>query len=220
MNLLNKILIMGLVISVSACSANPPAPLVDTPEIEYKTKQVEYTIDKVPHWYITLPTDKTAVFSTGASTAPDLQLAIDIAVLNAKVVLADRINGKLNSMTKSFVAKIGQDEINTAVLTEIEQVTKNIVASVDVSGYSVDQIKLVPSGTQYRAFVLLKYSDKEAMKMIMHKLRKDRMIYSKIRSTNAWKELEVEVEKSKAEDEAKSLINIEELINKNKNEPR
>ncbi len=46
------------------------------------------------------------------------------------------------------------------------------------------------------------------------------MIYSKIRSTNAWKELEVEVEKSKAEDEAKSLINIEELINKNKNEPR
>ena len=38
------------------------------------------------------------------------------------------------------------------------------------------------------------------------------MIYSRIRSTDAWKELEDEVNKSKEEDETKSLENMERII--------
>ena len=41
---------------------------------------------------------------------------------------------------------------------------------------------------------------------MMNRMKRDRMIYSRIRSTEAWKELEEEVNKSKDEDEAKSLI--------------
>ena len=41
------------------------------------------------------------------------------------------------------------------------------------------------------------------------------MIYSRIRSTEAWKELEEEINKSKEEDEAKSMENIERLIDEN-----
>jgi len=73
-----------------------------------------------------------------------------------------------------------------------------------------------PSGTQYRAFVLLKYDNKEAYKIIMNRLRKDRMVYSRLRSTEAWKELENEVEDSKKEDEAQSLNNLEKVIKKNR----
>ena len=40
------------------------------------------------------------------------------------------------------------------------------------------------------------------------------MIYSRIRSTEVWKELEEEV-KSKDEDEAKSMENVERLIDEN-----
>ena len=39
------------------------------------------------------------------------------------------------------------------------------------------------------------------------------MVYSKIKSTNAWKELESEVDKSKSEDQAQSLANIEKELN-------
>jgi hypothetical protein len=46
----------------------------------------------------------------------------------------------------------------------------------------------------------------------MNRLRKDRMVYSRLRSTEAWKELEKEVENSKKEDEAQSLKNIEKVI--------
>ena len=50
----------------------------------------------------------------------------------------------------------------------------------------------------------------------MNRLRKDRMVYSRLRSTEAWKELENEVEDSKKEDEAQSLNNLEKVIKKNR----
>ena len=55
----------------------------------------------------------------------------------------------------------------------------------------------------------------------MNRLRKDRMVYSRLRSTKAWKELENEVETQEKKDEAESLKNLENLIddNSSKKEP-
>ena len=74
---------------------------------------------------------------------------------------------------------------------------------------------MLPAGTQYRAFVLLEYSDVEAMKIMMNRLRKDRMIYSRIRSTKAWEELEREVQSNLDDEEAESIVNIEKVIGSN-----
>ena len=135
--------------------------------------------------------------------------------MNAKSTLADRINGKLDSMTKSFVAKIGSSDLDTSVLNEIEKVSKNVIASVDVAGYIIDKSDVTQEGTQYRAYVLLAYNNEEATKVLMNRMKRDKMIYSRIRSTEAWKELENEVDKSKGEDEAKSMENVERLIDEN-----
>ena len=86
--------------------------------------------------------------------------------------------------------------------------------SVDVAGYSPKEIEVYPTGTQFRAFVLLEYSEEAARKIIMNRMMKDRIVYSKIRSTNAWKELEDEVNASKTEDEIASMSNIETELNK------
>ena len=168
-----------------------------------------------------MPEKDGSIFTVGSATAPDLQFAVDIATLNAKVVLADRINGKLKAMTKSWMTKLGQTDVDATVMTEIEKVAKNVIANVDVSGYNPVELKVFPAGTQYRAFVLLEYSDKEAAKIIMNRLRKDRMVYSRLRSTKAWKELENEVETQEKKDEAESLKNLENLIddNSSKKEP-
>jgi hypothetical protein len=47
-------------------------------------------------------------------------------------------------------------------------------------------------------------------------MRKDRMVYSRLRSNEAWKELEKEVYKSEKSDEAKSMVNVEKLISNEK----
>ena len=50
---------------------------------------------------------------------------------------------------------------------------------------------------------------------MLNRMKKDRMVYSRLRSTKAWKELENQVNKSKDEDEAKSMENVERLIDEN-----
>jgi hypothetical protein len=205
-----------LALALSACASNEPKPLTQTPEVIYKTAKVNAAISVVPDWYKEMPEKKGSIFTIGSATAPDLQFAVDIATLNAKVVLADRINGKLKAMTKSWMAKLGSTDVDANVMTEIEKVAKNVIANVDVAGYSPVKVDVFPSGTQYRAFVLLEYSDKEAAKIIFNRMRKDRMVYSRLRSNKAWKELEAEVTKSEKSDEAKSIVNVEKLVSNEK----
>jgi hypothetical protein len=202
---------VALAIGLGACQSGKNDISLQ-PVVAYKSEQVSKQITNIPDWYLNMPTDEEAIYSSGSAKAPDLQLAVDIAIMNAKTVLADRINGKLSSMTKTFIAKIGSSDLDTSVLSEIEKVSKNVVAEVDVAGYSVTKSDVTQDGTQYRAYVLLEYSNEEAIKIMMNRMRKDRMVYSRLRSTEAWKELENQVDKTKDEEEAQSLNNIEGVI--------
>jgi len=201
-----------LALVLSACASQEPKPLAETPEVIYNTAKVNAAVSIIPSWYNEMPEKKGSIFTVGSATAPDLQFAVDIATINAKVVLADRINGKLKAMTKSWMAKLGQTDVDATVMMEIEKVAKNVIANVDVAGYSPVKVDVFPAGTQYRAFVLLEYSDTEAAKIIFNRMRKDRMVYSRLRSNKAWKELEAEVTKSEESDEAKSMVNVEKLV--------
>ena len=205
---------VAIAIGLSACQTNKES-ITANPQIVYQTNTVSQQIEQIPEWYLNIPSADDTIYSSGSAKAPDLQLAVDIAIMNAKTTLADRINGKLDSMTKSFVAKIGSDDLDTSVLNEIEKTSKNVIASVDVAGYVVDQSDIPQEGTHYRSYVLLAYNSEEATKVLMNRMKRDRMIYSRIRSTEAWKELEDEVNKSKEEDEAKSMENVERLIDEN-----
>ena len=206
--------VVAIAIGLGACQTNKES-ITANPQIVYQTNTVSQQVEQIPEWYLKIPSADDTIYSSGSAKAPDLQLAVDIAIMNAKTTLADRINGKLDSMTKSFVAKIGSDDLDTSVLTEIEKTSKNVIASVDVAGYVVDKSDITQEGTQYRAFVLIAYNSEEATKIMMNRMKRDRMIYSRIRSTEAWKELENEVNKSKDEDEAKSMENVERLIDEN-----
>ena len=206
--------VVAIAIGLGACQTNKES-ITANPQIVYQTNTVSQQVEQIPEWYLNIPSADDTIYSSGSARAPDLQLAVDIAIMNAKTTLADRINGKLDSMTKSFVAKIGSDDLDTSVLNEIEKTSKNVIASVDVAGYVVDKSDITQEGTQYRAYVLLAYNSEEATKMMMNRMKRDRMIYSRIRSTEAWKELEEEVNKSKDEDESKSMENVERLIDEN-----
>ena len=206
--------VVAIAIGLGACQTNKES-ITSNPQIVYQTNTVSKQIEQIPEWYLNIPSADDTIYSSGSARAPDLQLAVDIAIMNAKTTLADRINGKLDSMTKSFVAKIGSNDLDTSVLNEIEKTSKNVIASVAVAGYVVDKSDITQEGTQYRAYVLLAYNSEEATKIMMNRMKRDRMIYSRIRSTEAWKELEDEVNKSKEEDEAKSMENVERLIDEN-----
>tara|TARA_B100000035_G_scaffold240319_1_gene208666 strand:- start:35 stop:589 length:555 start_codon:yes stop_codon:yes gene_type:complete len=178
---MNKIIVLIMMcIFVSACGVNPPRDYM------LQSKQVEKTVKMVPEWYTDLPVDDDMIYSSGAATAPDLQLAVDIATLNAKAKLADRIDGRLDSMTKSLVSQVGEN-VDASVITELERVSKNVIAEVDVAGYSRKELDVIASGNQFMAFVLLEYSDREATKVYTNRLKKYKLF-----SNNLWDELDYE----------------------------
>ena len=210
---MKKFVMFGAIAALGACSSSPDkvTALSSPPQTyEDKVEVVEQQVEIIPEWYLTPPKQDNSIFATGTSAAPDLQLAMDIAVLSAKTTLADRINGRVRSQTKSFISRIGTD-VDAAVLQEVEKATKNIIADVDVAGYRVDKSTVVVNGNQYRAYVMLEYSDSEANKILMNRLRKDRVVLSKIRSTAAYKELDEAVDQQHVLDdnEAKNMIELE-----------
>tara|TARA_R110002153_G_scaffold95673_9_gene229570 strand:- start:765 stop:1430 length:666 start_codon:yes stop_codon:yes gene_type:complete len=199
-------------LALSACSSQ--GTITQAVVIEEQRELVEKQIERMPKWFTKIPVKDESIFAVGTAVTPDLQLSYDIAVLNAKTTLADRINGKVRSQTKNFIAKVGSTDLDVATLNEVEKVTKNIIADVDVAGYAVSEAEVFPDGTQYRAFVLLEYNDLEANKIIVNRLRKDRLLYSKLRSNKAFQELDKAVDDIKIEESNESEINLklEELV--------
>ena len=216
---MNKKFIMLSAVSMftlSACSstqdtAGPDASKRETVTYEYKRDRVQEQINTIPEWFKQMPTDTDNIFSAGTSVTPDMQFSIDAAVLNAKVILADRINSRLRSQVKQFRAKVGDGDLDATVMTELEKAVKNITANTDVSGYHIANMEVVPHGTQYRAYVLLEYSDAEARKILSNRVRKDQMLMDKIRATRAWRELDETAEQQKMDDAARvdAIINSE-----------
>lgn len=191
---MNKSVLFAAVslIALSACSKNDKelSLAIDKETFEYKKEQVKKVSNDVPSWFTKVPDEKEVVFSTGTSLMPDLQLAIDIARLNAKEQLADRIYSKLRSQTKTYLAKVGSDDFDAAVLNEVEKATKNIVADAEVNGYAQREIAIQPAGIQYRVYVLLAFDSKEAAKIVRNRLMTARAAQSKFQSEKAWKDLD------------------------------
>lgn len=205
-----KFVLIGAVAALGACSSTDKVAVMEKPVMSYedKVEAVEQQIEIIPEWYLEPPKSENAIYATGTSASPDLQLSMDIAVLSAKTTLADRINGRVRSQTKSFMSRIGTD-VDAAVLQEVEKATKNIIADVDVAGYRVDKSHVVQNGNQYRAYVMLEYSDSEANKILANRLRADRVLLSKIRSTQAYQELDAAVDKQHELDDNKARNNID-----------
>ena len=196
--------------SVLQQAAAPGVSAKDKMVYVYKRDRVKEQVDNIPVWFKKPPEDNDNIFSAGTSVTPDMQFSRDAAVLNAKVILADRIDSRLRSHMKQFRAKIGDGDINSSITTEMEKAVKNVTADTDVSGYHLAEVEVLPHGTQYRAYVLLEYSDVEARKILTNRMRKNRMLMDKLRATKAWKELDETADNKNKDEDArlKSMMGV------------
>ena len=123
------------------------------------------TLDRVPQWYIDAKVDKGFVFekdadlyiySVGQGNSPDLQLAIEKAMMIAKAELADKLQGQMNKRTDLYITEVGQDG-NKQVVSKVEETIVNIVRDTMIQGYESWEkaVYETPDG-EYRVYVGLK----------------------------------------------------------------
>jgi hypothetical protein len=147
-----------------------------------------------------LPEDDKAFYSAGTAVSRDMQLAIDKANLAAKRNLADRIGGELSSQIKEFVIESGDMYSNDLITVDVERVTKNVMARINVAGYVPHEMEVYPLGTMYRVYSLLAYPIGAKNDILIEQIRKNRALYAHVRSSVAFKELELEVDEKRERD--------------------
>jgi hypothetical protein len=143
--------------------------LTNCANTNYKVKQEVQeegrTLNKVPQWYIDAKIDKGFVFnrnadlyiySVGQGSSPDLQLAIEKAMMIAKAELADKLRGQMNKRTDLYITEVGS-EGNKEVVSKVEEVIVNVVRATMIQGYESWEkaVYETPDG-EYRVYIGLK----------------------------------------------------------------
>ena len=135
----------------------------------YKVKQEANKegrlLDKVPQWYIDAKVDKGLIvnrdadlfiYGVGQGSSPDLQLAIEKAMMIAKAELADKLHGQMNKRTDLYITEVGK-EGNKEVASKIEETIVNVVKDTMIQGYETfnKAVYETPDG-MYRVYIGLK----------------------------------------------------------------
>ena len=134
-------------------------------KVNKEVKEEGRVLNQVPQWYVDAKIDKGFIFNkdadkfvyaVGQGNSPDLQLAIEKAMMVAKAELADKLHGQMNKRTDLYITEIGA-EGNKKVVSKIEQTIVNVVKATMIQGYEAweKEVYETPNG-EYRVYVGLK----------------------------------------------------------------
>ena len=156
--MMKTIMIILLALTLTNCAQG-------TYKVKQEAKEEGRVLNQVPEWYIEAKVEKgfvfdrdadTFIYAVGQGNSPDLQLAIEKAMMIAKAELADKLQGQMNKRTDLYITEIGQDG-NREVVSKIEETIVNIVRETMIQGYEQWEkaVYETPNG-QYRVYIGLK----------------------------------------------------------------
>ncbi len=186
---------------LAACSSPKPGSpeFVRTQEQDQQkaaVKNVETTISKTPSWVLQPPQDANAIYTSGTEASPDMQMAMDMAVLSAKRALAFQLGARTSAMMKDFAGQTGNGS-DSDVVREIDRVTKSVAAEVNVAGYIREKSEIIAEGKNFRAFALLRYPIGDANKIVADQIKKSKVLDTKLKASKAFQDLEQEIESAR-----------------------
>ena len=158
MYMIKIIMIALLALGLTNCAQS-------TYKVKQEAKEEGRVLNQVPEWYIEAKVEKgfvfdrdaeTFIYAVGQGNSPDLQLAIEKAMMIAKAELADKLMGQMNKRTDLYITEVGQDG-NRQVVSKIEETIVNIVRETMIQGYEQwEKAVYETSNGQYRVYIGLK----------------------------------------------------------------
>ena len=164
---MKTIMIALLALTLTNCAQN-------TYKVKQEAKDEGRVLNQVPQWYIDAKVEKGLiknrnandyVYAVGQGSSPDLQLAIEKAMMIAKAELADKLHGQMNKRTELYITEIG-NEGSKEVASKIEETIVNIVKDTMIQGYEMWEkaVYETPEG-EYRVYIGLKMGVGDANKL-------------------------------------------------------
>ncbi|MEK7249984.1 MAG: hypothetical protein AAB209_06110 [Bacteroidota bacterium] len=147
----------------------------------------------MPEWYTSVPTDPNYLLAANTASSQDMQLALDKATTAARAEIGRQVELKVNAMQKKFDEETGMGQ-DAQLLQQFTSATK-IVVSTSLSGSKVRHQKQLKDGTMWRAYVLTEYPIGAANEALLQAIKKNQEIFTRLRASQAFKELDDEVTK-------------------------
>jgi hypothetical protein len=154
------------------------------------------TIRNLPGWYLRPPTDNNFLFGAATAVSRDVQVAINKAQSEGRNAIAQELEVKYGSLNKRFAEEVGRGG-EAQILDQYTQVYKAVVSQV-LYGSRPRQQTLRTEGPVYRAVVLMELPIGEMSKKLMDQIRAQEQLYTRFRASEAFKELDAEVQKYEA----------------------
>jgi uncharacterized protein (DUF2164 family) len=184
------ILITGLIVSCS--NTNDLQKSIDKQKIE-QTKSNEKKVKSIPDWFVEPPQSSIDVYYfVGSGESKSVQLSMDIAVMEAQEQLASVVDTLVSQRSDKFVAQLGGSK---ELQTNFEEATKRVIAEVQAGGYQIKEKEFQAYNDYFTAYVLLEFTTEEVNQLFYQQLQKEALKDAKLSQTQAFKELEEELEK-------------------------
>jgi hypothetical protein len=154
---------------------------------------VKETTSDVPDWFSSVPQDPNYLFAAQTAVSQDLQLSIDKATTGARTEIGRQMEIKVNGLQKKFEEEVGTGD-NAQLLSQFTQASKTVV-STTLTGSRIKYQKQMKEGNGWRTYVLMEYPIGAANQALMESIKKNNEMYTRFRSTEAFKDLDSEVNK-------------------------
>jgi len=168
--MMKTIMIALLALTLTNCAQN-------TYKVKQEAKEEGRVLNQVPQWYIDAKVEKGLIinrdanlyiYAVGQGNSPDLQLAIEKAMMIAKAELADKLHGQMNKRTDLYITEIG-NEGNKQVASKIEETIVNVVKETMIQGYELwEKSVYETSDGTYRVYVGVKMGIGDANKLAVY----------------------------------------------------
>ena len=184
------IFLTGLIVSCS--NTNDLQKSINKQKIE-QTKNNEKKVKSIPDWFVEPPQSSVDVYYiVGSGESKSVQLSMDIAVMEAQEQLASVVDTLVSQRADKFVAQLGGSK---ELQTNFEEATKRVIAEVQAGGYQIKEKEFQAYNDYFTAYVLLEFTTAEVNQLFYQQLQKEALKDAKLSQTEAFKELEEELER-------------------------
>jgi hypothetical protein len=160
---MKKALIISTIFSLTACSNMQELRTENINKREVPSWYLEHADSGKEGWFW----DRQGMFyAVAEDVSPSMEMAMKKATLNAKAKLVDRVNGEMNNRTTmTYNEAGGAEEVNGRQTNQ--DVIVNLIAESVLRTYGLEKKMVVysPEMRHYRAFVLMKISQKDIQEM-------------------------------------------------------
>lgn len=142
-----------------------------------------------PGWFLEQPDDSEFLYANATATsAGDIGMALTAAKQEGMRDIAGQIGTKVNGMFKRFTEEIGAGE-DVELMAQTTAASESVVSEV-VRGCKPVKQEVKKEGDSYRAYVRMKMPAKMMDSAVVDKVKSDKNMYTRFRSSQAFKELE------------------------------